>query len=277
MVVDHLDHFDYKVEYVSNRLKYFDLVIWFGADNYQCLLLEEKKRKCLHHNVRVVNINHKIRNGADFAYMQDLSFRFIKENYNYSICAFQSADELLTDFGVNAVKDWVENSDEKFTVFAAMSNKMFCETFIAQLVFQIFRSGVEYRSNNGISDNIRYCDGFRIDSNMKYTNLGESEKEAQNYLIDIGYISPKECFDKVKNWSRLCYGDEHTPHLLSLYPGDEFVRFFIERHRGEFHGATDHKITPVIYSGEYKRLIDDLGLKTEYDYVCELIKTINDN
>ena len=277
MVVDHLEHFDYKVEYVSNRLTSFDMVIWFGADEHQCEMLEAKKNYCKHPNVSVVNLDHKIKNGNDFAIMQDMSFEHIKNNYDYSICAFQSADELLTDYGIKAVDEWIANSDQEFAVFYAMSNKMFCETYVAPLVFQIFRRGVEYRTNNGLSDNIRYCNGKAITDNNYYTNLGYSDQEDSNYIIDLGYINAEACYNKVRNWSRLCYGDGHTPKLLGLYDLEdktEFIKFFIERHRGEFHGATDHKVTPVLYQGEYKRLIDDLNIKADYDFTVELIKTL---
>ena len=64
MVVDHLEHVNYRVEYVSNRLKIFDLVIWFGADEYQCELLKEKRKLCDHQNIEIVNLNHKIEDGS---------------------------------------------------------------------------------------------------------------------------------------------------------------------------------------------------------------------
>lgn len=275
MIIDHLEHVNYRVEYVSNRLMIFDLVIWFGADEHQCKLLEEKKHQCEHPNVIIVNLNHKIKDGRDFAIMQDMSFKYIKDNYDYEICAFQSADELLTDYGVKSVEDWINNSDEQFAVFGAMSNKLFCETFFAQLVFQIFRKGVEYRSNNGLSDNIRYCNEQRIDSNQYVYNLGDSDKEHLNYVIDTGYIDHFACYQKTKNWGRLCYHDNYTDELVTRYEEGDlkgFIWLFIEKSRSEYHGATDKKITPVKYEGEYKRLIDDLNLKEEYEYTREILR-----
>ena len=279
MICDNLEWVNYRVEYISNRLILFDLVIWFGGDHEQCKLLEIKREQCLHPNVKIVNLNHKIKNGSDFAIMQDLSFAHIKENYKYSICAFQSADELLTEFGIQAVKLWIEHSDDQFAVFTAMSNKFFCETFIAPLVFQIFRGGVEYRSNNGLSDNTRFCNKVEITKNMYHTNLGYSDTEHLNYVIDTGYINAEAAYQKAVNWSRLCYGDSNTPGTIALYATDKaaFIKRYIHFCRGEFHGATDHKIILVQYQGEYKRLIDDLNLKADYDFTCKVIEQINTN
>ena len=277
MVVDHLEYVNYRVEYISNRLLIFDLVIWFGADNYQCGQLIEKKRYCNHPNIKIVNLNHKIKDGRDFAIMQDMSFSYIKEHYDYSICAFQSADELLTDYGIKAVDNWIKHSKEQFALFAAMSNKMFCETFNAELVFQIFRRGQEYRSNNGLSDNIRFCNDIDMNTNIKISNLGYSDKEKYNYIIDTGYIDALACYQKIVNWGRLCYGDANKTYLAELYKTGQkelFIKEFIRLHISEFHRETDKKVTPVKYEGEYKRLIDDLDLKDDYDLTVKLINEL---
>lgn len=276
MVVDNLEWVNYRVEYNSGRLLLFDLVIWFGGDEYQCQLLEEKKKNCIHPNIKIVNLNHKIKNGADFAYMQDLSFQYIKENYDYSICAFQSADVLLTELGQRKVDEWIDNSHDDFAVFLSMNNKFFCETGYGIVVFQIFRSGVEYKTNNGLSDNIRFCNGEQIVKNKYWGQDGWSETEHLNYVIDNGYINPEAAFQKAKNWSRLCYGDANTPELLSLYSDKRaFVKRYIELVRGEFHGFSDKKLIPVKYEGEYKRMIDDLNIKDDYDFVCSVVSEIN--
>jgi len=274
MIIDHLEHVNYRVEYISNRLLIFDLVIWFAADQHQEDLLCDKLVECKHPNIRIVNLNHKIKDGRDFAIMQDMSFKFIEDNYDYEICAFQSADELLTEYGIEAVERWIKAENQSFAVFAAMSNKLFCETFIAPLVFQIFRKGVKYRTNNGLSDNLRYCNGTAIDSNMYYRNLGTVEEEDKNYVIDTGYIDAYACYQKTKNWGRLCYHDEYTDKLIKLWEEgnkEGFINLFIEKSRKEYHGATDKKVVPFKYEGEYKRLIDDLGLKEEYLITSELL------
>jgi len=277
MIVDHLEHVNYRVEYVSERLMIFDLVIWFGADEHQCEMLEVKKMACNHPNIEIVNLNWKIKDGRDFAMMQDMSYEYIRDNYDYSVSAFQSADELLTERGIKEVSKWIETSEQQFAIFGAMSNKLFCETFFAQLVFQIFRKGVVYRSNDGLSDNIRFCDNVRIDCNQYVSNLGESSQELMNYVIDTGYIDAYACYQKTKNWGRLCYHDEYTDELVELWEsGDKkgFIELFIKKSRTEYHGATDQQIIPFKYEGEYKRLVDDLGLKEEYDYTCKILNEL---
>ncbi|HIG09308.1 MAG TPA: hypothetical protein EYQ51_06075 [Alphaproteobacteria bacterium] len=275
LVIDHLDKVDYKVWY--NTPDIFDLNLWFGADSHQCELLEEKRRLCPV-PVEIVNINHKIKDGRDFAHMQDLSFKYMKETYDPDVFILQSADELLTQKGKDFVLDWIDNSEEQFCTLAAMSNKLFCETFIAPLPFQMFRKGVEYKSNNGLSDNIRWCNGVNIAENMHHTNLGYSDQEKDNLVIDCGYIDAFACYQKTKNWGgRLCYHDDFTDELIKLWEsGDKeaFIKLFVRKTRAEFHGASDKKITPVKYEGEYKKMIDDLGLKDEYDYTVEILKTI---
>lgn len=279
IAIDNLEFFNYQVEYSSNRLFLFDLVIWFGGDEKQCYILKSKKKRCLHPNIQIVNMEHRIKNGIDVSLVHDLGYNYVKMNYPYySIYAIHTADELLTDYGINAITDWIYNSEEEFATFAGMSNKLLCETSNSPLVFQIMRNGVEYKS--GKQDNYyRFCNGIKITSNYHYGgNRGESNKEHLNYMIDIGYACAQFCCNKIKNWTRMGAGDGNTPALLALYEkGDKegFIKQMINLHRKEFHGVTDKILIPVKYEGEYKEAIDDLGLKEEYDIITKLVKEIN--
>lgn len=268
MIVDNLQWYDYRVEYASERLYNFDKVIWFGCNDYQVELLKEKK--CKHKGIEIINIEHQIRNGKDFDLGQDKCFQFVKNNYDYDVFVMQSADELLTDYGIQEVESWINNSDENFAAFMGQSNKLYCETLLAPIVFQIMRRGVNYRSNKG-GDNKRFCDDIDIVKNLKYSG--------KNYLVDIGYISTEVFYKKMINWNRLCYGSPEKEHLIKLYEeGDleEFIFHVFKYFRSEFHGATDKKIV-MENEGEYKRLIEDFNLQDDFNLVKKVLDERSDN
>lgn len=277
MVIDNLEFVDYRVGYSSSRMKCFDRFVWFGSDKFQCEMLEEKKKRFNLDNVDIINSEHKIKNGDDFAILQEKSYYFIKENYDYDVLCFLSADELLTDFGQKYLVEWVDSLHESFCVFYAMSNKMFCETHLDPICFQVIRKGVTYKTNGGKSDNLRYCDGEDITTNSHHYNLGTPDEEDKNLVIDFGYLNPLACYRKMINWNRLCYSSAEKIHLIDLFnSGDvhQFILKFFEYHRKAFHGATDKKIKTFEFKGEYKRLIKDLNMTEDFKLVQEIVSEL---
>lgn len=261
LYVDNQEVVKYPVDYISEKLSTFDIIIWFGGDEKQVDILEG-----INHNskVVVVNIDHKINAPSDIESGQTKCFKWMQENIEADIYALMEADFVMTEYGNEEVERWAQEETEGAVCFAAMQNKLYHETWNNPVALQIHRKGFSYDATGGSWH--RYANGNGVRRKTDYCELAMLNM-GKRAILDLGYLSLDAIYRKAQCHSVKLWPDAEWKALEVFYAEDkpEYIRRVIRKYdlkRENFIPLSDQ---------QYWKIFEELNLLNEYEFVQRLI------
>lgn len=243
-------------------------IYWFASDEANASMLRKLSQG--KPRIRVVVLNHKIRKPVDIAIAQNLSVQWIQENDQHADFIFyQQADLIITPEGTDFAQKWVKEFDGRELVvgLAAAQNKLFVELLDNPNGGVLFHRSWKFVSVE---------DGWEVLNVPSPFSYRKSEKpwmsptlvNEQRPMMDLGYISTDAYIRKLINHARIWPDGDWKQKLLKVYQADkrEGIRQTFLR-IAKFEESKGKPVVVVPYAGQYKWLIDKMGLQSEYNLI----------
>lgn len=256
--VDNQDAVKYPVGYLTTLWKDFASLFWFTSDDENAAILEQVRlNHPLGDRIKIKVVGQKIRVPDDLM----LAYPKCIGQLRLSGCKFialQEADLALTDDGV----DCLRSSPDSLGCFslAAMQNKLFCETWHNPVGCVVLPANAGYECGPASDWDIR-VNGDKI--------RPIEGPHGSRMMLDLGYASPDAFYRKMLNHSKI------WPDTIKLATARAFERSrregilaMAEIAKGEVAGGI---LKPVAYEGQYRQMIDGMGLKEDYDLIVETL------
>lgn len=245
----------YPVAFISRYWSSFVKRYWFASDDENAAVLDKVRP----HGVMIEVVGQKIDAPADLMRAYPLCIDLLRKSGCASI-ALQEADLCFTDRGVEFVDKMLPEMHRM--QIPAMQNKLFVETW-----------------NNPVGCVILPADGFyqvgpmsdwevRLSPDHDFTEYRIQRAGPRRLMLDLGYISCAAFVRKMIGHQRLWPGDRRAGIVEAFGKSKaEGIRAALPLIQSEVMG----KPNPVAYEGQYKTLIDEMGLIEGYREVCEVL------
>jgi hypothetical protein len=262
--IDNQEILQYPIIQVVKQLKNFcNRVFVFASD------IENEKYLQSQVQTEIVNINHKIRRPVDISIAQNRCVRWLKENTTADFIAYQQADLIITELGINFAKSWIDNPTDMAIGLAAAQNKLYVELLDNPYGCVLMKKEFDYVSIE---------DGWEVQTVKSPTsyrhdiNPWENKTLKDNRLMmDLGYISVDAYYRKLINHVRIWPDVDWKIQLRKLYDTDKKAALRETFKRIKKYEESKGKLTVVEYSGQYKWLIDLMSLYEDYKFVESIL------
>lgn len=243
----------YPIGYVSRQWADFRRLFWFTSDAENRELLEkERESHPMADRIVIVEIGIHIQTPADLMRV----YPACVERLQHAGCKFvalQEADLVLTDFGIEAIRDQIEN--RRVMGIPAMQNKLYCETYDNPHGCVVLPSESKYTMGN--TDWEVYVDS------VPWLNWDLKHESGARLMLDLGYFGTDAYYRKLENHGRLWPNETWKVHRAAFdRSAGEGIRLALDRVRSE---CGQIKMIPL--DEQYQTLLDDLGLRVDWSLV----------
>jgi hypothetical protein len=259
--VDNQEAVGYPVSYITNYWSDFAEIFWLASDVDNAMELRAMRDEHpMADRIKVATLGVKITKPCHLMLAYGESVAFLQRTAKSKFVAFQEADVCFTDHGIDTIKRQLE--DRRFMGMPAIKSVLYHET-------------KTWNHPHGcviFPRNATYEIGPDSDWQVRLKNFGASQYEANwelkhtsddlRMMIDLSYFSVGMYERKLVSHNRL-WPDQFKVDCKAAFNRSfgEGARMAVARFKQE---CGDTSAYMVEYAGQYKRIIDDLGLRDEY-------------
>ena len=259
--VDNIDRINYRIDYITNKIKFFDNIFWITSDQIQADILENIKLKTKNpEKVNIIKSGIKILKPDDIATIQNYSINYLRNIDGSNISAILRADILPSVRIFEEIERWA-NYDLLPTndsiSYSSIACKVFCECWREAHTLTLVRKNGQYKATDDGGNEI----GPYIVNQTIKENDGQKRQ-----AYDIGYIGITQYYEKALNHANIWGMDYQKEKIIDLYQNGDLEKAAAYMIKYQTDACNRNLIMFSRTSEEYE-IVKDLNLEEEYSIV----------